>query len=726
MTKPHEYKIRLSFKESKDPFRAYFNNTALVHHGLEPGKPCLLTNLEDGRRFMATAWPAQQKLTDSVVQISRVLQNTHNLKLEDRVTVEKADDEPHPIADSIFVHEHESIGAGAQTLPNHIYAEVLRAREPPLLTPGMIFKVDSTNSSDTFKVAKATPVFPYKAIYRIGPKTDIRVVSEAEANSSANHTALVINSDKIGGLTVQLEKLQECLDAYPEAPLEGDILLRLRLKGGILLHGQPGTGKSTLVNAIAGAGWQRVFHIQKDDMPGLKNIVDTALQLEPSLIVFNPLEKLIAGPLVDVLLDTFKRTDGSRVLLLGVTSNFRDLHERYRRNDLFKYQINIPVPDSKARAEILKIIGGFSKSANSALLDSIAARTHGFVGNDLEGLLSNAHAKAQKRIQQHQSKDVEQQLSEVKITEKKCPEPIGIEDLQSIDWEQALAETRPSAMYDVILETPKTRWSDIGGYHSIKEEIRFTIGLQIRYAEQWASLGLEPTRGILLYGPPGCSKTMIAKAVATEMGFNFLAIKGAEILDKYVGESERKIREIFDTARAASPSIIFFDEIDAIGSTRASSNSGVQGGLHTVTTMLNEMDGIEARRDVFVLAATNMPEVLDPALMRPGRLDRHILVDLPDSEARKEIVQSKLRNSMYQVDSELINWLTEATAGYSGAEVVHVVKEAAAFMFEEHDKRGVELAIRRSCFEHALSRVESRVTETEVEKLRAWGRRSAS
>ena len=233
-----------------------------------------------------------------------------------------------------------------------------------------------------------------------------------------------------------------------------------------------------------------------------------------------------------------------------------------------------------------------------------------------------------------------------------------------------------------------------------------------------ARLGIEPKKGLLLYGPPGCSKTLTAKAVATEAGLNFLAVKGAELLSMYVGESERAVREVFRKARAASPSIIFFDEIDAIGAAR----DGQHGGLNVLTTLLNELDGIEVLKGVFVLAATNKPEVLDPALMRPGRLDTILYVGPPDPEARQEILSIRTRKMDIAEDVDL-KWLAAATDGYSGAELVSICQRAGYAALEEQEACGEQKRVRKGHFEIGLKEVTRQITQEMRERYDAWGRR---
>ncbi|EER44809.1 AAA family ATPase [Histoplasma capsulatum H143] len=289
-----------------------------------------------------------------------------------------------------------------------------------------------------------------------------------------------------------------------------------------------------------------------------------------------------------------------------------------------------------------------------------------------------------------------------------------------MDISLALQETRPTAMREVFLETPKVKWSDIGGLHEIKERLRKAVERPLKFPDRMKRLNISGKKGILLYGPPGCSKTLMVKALATEAGLNFLAVKGAEILSMYVGESERALREIFRKARSASPSIIFFDEIDAIASRRGSSAAqGGGGGINVLTTLLNEMDGIEELKNVLVVAATNKPEVLDPALMRPGRLDNILYIGPPDVQARKEILNIWISKS--EVDDDVdIDMLAEVTEGYSGAEMVNICETAADGALDEEEETGQQQRIGWRHFESALDQVPRQISSAVIQGYERW------
>jgi AAA family ATPase len=288
------------------------------------------------------------------------------------------------------------------------------------------------------------------------------------------------------------------------------------------------------------------------------------------------------------------------------------------------------------------------------------------------------------------------------------------------DFESVLPSVKPTALREIFTEKPKTKWSDIGGSDNIKKSFDRIIAGPLKYGEQMAKIDKRLTKGVLLYGPPGCSKTLTAQAVASTYDFNFIAIKGAELLSSYVGESERAVREVFRKAKAAAPCVIFFDEIDSIGSNR---DSGHTPGLNVLTTLLNEMDGFESLRNVLVLAATNKPEALDPALMRPGRFDRKVHLDLPNDVARKEILKIATRRVTMCSDVDF-DALVVATSGYSGAEVVHIcetAKEKALIRWIE--KANQEMMLMREDFEAAIVETPRGITMEMIETYRAFEKR---
>ncbi|MBN3317802.1 SPAT5 protein, partial [Atractosteus spatula] len=328
----------------------------------------------------------------------------------------------------------------------------------------------------------------------------------------------------------------------------------------------------------------------------------------------------------------------------------------------------------------------------------LADSAHGYVGADLAAVCKEAGLHALRRAL---SKDA--QLSDAEV--------MGTVAVTFLDFQQAMNDVRPSAMREVAIDVPKVRWADVGGMDQVKLKLKQAVEWPLKHPESFSRMGISPPKGILLYGPPGCSKTMIAKALANESGINFLAIKGPELLSKYVGESERAVREVFRKARAVAPSIVFFDEIDALAVERGSSSGSSGVADRVLAQLLTEIDGIEQLRDVTVLAATNRPDMIDKALMRPGRLDRIIYVPLPDAATRREILKLQFSNIPVAEDV-CLNDLVIQTKKYSGAEITALCQEAALLALQEDINAK---CIRGKHFETALEIVKPRIPDSLIQ-----------
>ncbi|MCJ1394441.1 AAA+-type ATPase [Xylographa bjoerkii] len=765
LSDPRLYTIRPFSKpartDSKDVFRVYLSPTTLLLHKLRSGDHCLLrvseeTEHPNGTYIPVIAWTALEKIQDTVVQTSKALQELHRLKLGDKVSIKSAQE---PVLDvqSITLLEIPQITLNSpltsldKVEQGHWawYLE-LPLNKAEVLCPGMILdEVELKGQKRSFKVEQINHNVSPDALYRFVSASAILLQdsSSSRANSTAGlHRSLSITQDGIGGLTRQLNQLNHRLAAY------NDSLQRLKLpsyyrsrRGGVLLYGPPGTGKSLILKKVSEAGWNKVFHLDSQAIGRYGGNVDTAVsrifadarRRQPSVIVVDRLETLAgksrdptsaqAMNITTSLCEEFERLGDSRILVIGATKALSDIDEALRRPGCFEFQLELPIPDSKTRTEILKILTSLHPNSTVPMLQNVGDRTHGFVGADLDKLIQLAVDKATARVvtsnENATAHAIRTDHSSWPLQDDQrtlCENPELVVEVTEADLNNALLEVRPTAMQEVFLETPKVRWTDIGGQHEIKKSLKQAVEWPFRYPIEMARLGIEPKKGLLLYGPPGCSKTLTAAAVATEAGLNFLAVKGAELLSMYVGESERAMREVFRKARAAAPSIIFFDEIDAIGATREGQSQ--HGGLNVLTTLLNELDGIEILKGVFVLAATNKPEVLDPALMRPGRLDTLLYVGPPNLEARKEILHIRVRKMDVAGDVDE-GWLAEKTDGYSGAEIVSVCQRAGYAALEEQERSREMMQVWKRHFEVGLHEVQRQITPEMRARYEEFGRR---
>ncbi|GEM06903.1 ribosome biogenesis factor recycling AAA family ATPase [Rhodotorula toruloides] len=552
--------------------------------------------------------------------------------------------------------------------------------------------------------------------------------------------------EQIGGLENQIELIREMVE-WPLTRPELYTHFGLRPPRGILLYGPPGTGKTLLAFSIARSTGSTLLTINGPSLSSayhgetearLREVFAEAKQKSPAIIVIDEVDALapnreeggeVERRVVATLLtlmdgledkaepkkrgeddeddegDAEEEKEAPRIVVIAATNRPNAIDPALRRPGRFDKEIEIGVPDAAARLSILKVL--LKRTPHvipDNTLQSIASRTHGFVGADLSSLVHSAGLSAIKR-------------SYTLLSSASAPSLSSMQLLSS-DLEAALLSTRPSAMREVFLETPKVYFSDIGGQEHVKAKLKESVEWPLLHPEAFKRLGVNPPRGVLLYGPPGCSKTLIAKALATEGGLNFIAVKGPEVFNKYVGESERAIREIFRKARAAAPSIVFLDEIDALAPARGSDESSGPTGDRVLMSLLTEMDGIEELNGVVVLAATNRPD--DPALMRPGRLDRILYVSPPDFEARKQIFRLNFAKMAVNEDVNE-HELAELTDGCSGAECASICQDAAlSAMNEDMNTPNV----RREHFITAAKTVRRRITPEVIQEYEEWRDRS--
>ncbi|XP_019901512.2 ATPase family protein 2 homolog isoform X1 [Esox lucius] len=525
----------------------------------------------------------------------------------------------------------------------------------------------------------------------------------------------------IGGLSSQLQVIRETI----ELPLKHPELFSnygITPPRGVLLYGPPGTGKTMIGRAIAhevGAhmtvinGPEIMSKFYGETEARLRQIFSEASQRQPAIIfideldalcpkregALNEVEKRVVATLLTLMDGIGSEGHSGQLLVLGATNRPHALDPALRRPGRFDKELEVGVPSAAERADILqKLLASVPCRVTAEELTQLADAAHGYVGADLTAVCKESGMHALRRALGSGSQPSDRQLTgTVTVT------------LQDLLW--AMSEVKPSAMREVAIDVPKVRWSDVGGMEQVKLKLKQAVEWPLRHPEAFTRMGIQPPKGVLLYGPPGCSKTMIAKALANESGLNFLAVKGPELLSKYVGESERAVREVFRKARAVAPSIVFFDEIDALAGERGSSSGSGGVGDRVLAQLLTEMDGIEQLRDVTVLAATNRPDMIDKALMRPGRLDRIVYVPLPDGPTRREIFTLQLRSM--PVDQEVcLDDLVTRTEKYSGAEITAVCREAALLALQEDIK--AQFIMGRH-FESALNAVKPRVPDSLIQ-----------
>jgi transitional endoplasmic reticulum ATPase len=543
----------------------------------------------------------------------------------------------------------------------------------PVLGMGVELKVSSTNPSPIVMVTEGTVVE-----ISTTPAKRIEEVSG-------------ITYEDIGGLHEELQRIREMI----ELPLKHPELFRhlgIEPPKGVILYGPPGTGKTLIAKAIANETGAHFISINGPEIMSkfygesearLREVFQEAEQNAPSIVFIDELdaiapkrgevtgevERRVVSQLL-TLMDGLKSR--GQVVVIGATNRIEAIDPALRRPGRFDREIRIGVPDRNGRREILLIHTRRMPLAEDVDLDELADITHGFVGADIAALVREAAMNALRRY-----------LPEIDLEKEVIPaEVLEKIKVSREDFANALKTIQPSALREVVLEVPNVKWIDIGGLEAVKQELMEAVEWPLKYPEVFKRLGIRPPRGILLYGPPGTGKTLLAKAVATESQANFISVKGPEVLSKWVGESEKAVREIFRKARETAPCIIFFDELDSIAPRRGfHTDAGVTDRI--VNQLLTEMDGIQSLKGVVVLGATNRPDILDPALLRPGRFDRVLYVPPPDKAARLAIFKIHTREMPLDEDVDL-DILASVTEGYTGADIEAVVREAAMLAAREN------------------------------------------
>ena len=529
-----------------------------------------------------------------------------------------------------------------------------------------------------FTVTKTRP----HGIIRMTYETNLQILTEPtpEAKGVPRTTY-----EDIGGLHEEIQRIREMVELPLRHP---ELFQRLGIEPpkGVLLHGPPGCGKTLLARAVANESEANFFSINGPEIMSkfygesearLREMFQQAQKNSPSIIFIDELDA-IAPKREEVTGEVERRvvaqllalmdglTGRGNLIVIGATNRPSALDPALRRPGRFDREIEIGVPDKDARHEILQIHTRGMPLTEGVDLKKLAAMTHGYTGADLAALGRETAMKALRRY-----------LPEINLEEERIP-PNVLEkmEIRMEDFTNAYKEITPTAMREVYIEVPTVHWDQIGGLEDVKEELREAVEWPLKNPEVFSRMGIRPPKGILLFGPPGCGKTLLARAVATESEANFITIKGPEVFSKWVGESEKAIREVFRKGRMAAPAVIFFDEVDSLVPRRGMgyADSGVTERV--ISQLLTEMDGILALEDMVVIAATNRPDIVDPAILRPGRFDRLIYVPEPDLKARLEIFKLYTKEMPLTKDVDLPR-LAGMTKSYSGADIEALCREAA-------------------------------------------------
>jgi len=641
-----------------------------------------------------------------LIRIDGILRSNANVSMGEKVTVQKADIQPATkitIAPKLPEGKQIRFGVGVEDLIKKGLAARPLLKGDELIIPNIALM----GGWLPFKVLNTVP----SGIVTVGDHTEFIVKTEPTEAKDASVTS--ITYDDVGGLDEELQRVREMIELPLKHP---ELFDRLGIDApkGVLLYGPPGTGKTLLAKAVANEAGASFYSIQGPEIISkfygqseekLREKFEEAEKNAPSILFIDEIDSIapkredVTGELerrvVAQLLTLMDGMSGrGQVIVIAATNREDSIDPALRRPGRFDREIEIGVPSKFGRKEILEIHTRGMPLDEGFDMDHFAALTHGFVGADLAALAREAAMKCLGRY-----------VPELEL-DKAIPQAM-LEKMRVTmdDFESALREMEPSAMREVLVEIPHVSWSDVGGLEEVKRQLKEMIEMPLDNPESFKRLGIRPAKGVLLYGPPGTGKTMLAKAVATESSANFISIKGPEIMSKWVGESEKAVRQAFKKAKQVAPAVVFLDEIDAIAPRRGS-GSDTNVTERVVNQLLTSIDGAESLNGVTVIAATNRPDIVDPALLRAGRFDRLILIPQPDHEARMSILKVHTgRMPLKDVDLEA---LASKTEGYVGADLENLCREAAMIALRS-DKNAT--CVETKHFEEALKVIKPSVSK---------------
>ncbi len=547
------------------------------------------------------------------------------------------------------------------------------------------------------------------------------VVLSPKAVDVSEESLSGITYEDIGGLNEEVKKIREMVEIPMKKP---EIFQRLGIDPpkGVLLHGPPGTGKTLLAKAVANEtdahfillnGPEIMSKFYGESEKKIRDIFDEAEKTAPAIIFIDEIDA-IAPKREDVSGEVERRVvsqmltmmDGlksrGKVIVIGATNRVNAIDPALRRPGRFDREIEVGVPSKEGRLQVLKIHTRGMPLTKKVDLDELARKTHGFVGADLESLAKEAAMNVLRKYLPEIKMDEDEQIPQ-EILEKLI--------ISQEDFEDALKVVRPSAMREVLVETPNIGWDDVGGLEGIKQDLKEAVEWPMKHPESFKRLGIKPPKGILLYGPPGTGKTLLAKAVAKESEANFIQVKGPSLLSMWVGKSEEGMRKIFERARQVAPCIIFFDEIDALAGKRGN-ETGTKVTERVLNQMLAEMDGLEDMNDVLVVGATNRPDMLDSALLRPGRFDKILLVGSPGEEGRENILKIHTKDMPIKDKEKVIKSFSKLTDGYTGADLESFVREAGLISLRENIE---SKEVTKKHFDEAFRKIKPSVTKSTLE-----------
>ncbi len=672
-------------------------------------KPGDIIEISGERKTAAIVWRCRPEDANlGVIRVDGIIRKNAGVSLGDRVGISKVETQPcqRLVLSPVMAKQQKvRFGPGIEGFARRGLNKRPVVAGDRIFIPGMTLFAEAL----PFAIVSTKP----KGIVQVLPDTEI-VIKEDPVDEEESGEIHTISYEDIGGLGDQLQKVREMI----ELPLKHPILftrLGIDPPRGVLLHGPPGTGKTLIAKAVASEtnahftsinGPEIISKYYGESEKQLREIFDEAAANAPAIIFIDELDS-IAPKREDVsgeverrvvaqlltLLDGMQGRDN--VVVIGATNRQDAIDPALRRPGRFDREIEIGVPDKNGRAEIIGIHTRGMPISDDFDLEWLLDNTHGFVGADISALVRESAMKALRRY-----------LPEIDLDEEQIP-PEVLEKMAVImqDFKMAIKEIEPSALREIYLEVPEVSWEEVGGLEEIKDRLKESIEWPLTKPEMFEHFGINPPRGIVLFGAPGTGKTLLAKAIANEAKANFITIKGPELISKWVGESEKAVREVFKKAKQSSPSIIFLDEFESIaGIRRSSSGDGSDVMNRVVNQLLSSMDGVEGMEGVIVVAATNRPEMIDPALLRSGRFERVLHVPPPDPEALKSIL--KIHTADMPIGRFSMDDIAAKLENYTGADIEAVCREAGLIAMRAEKK-----TVSKKHFEEAVERVRPTVTD---------------
>eukprot|EP00160_Parvularia_atlantis_P008069 Unigene1729_Nuclearia_a/m.5309 Unigene1729_Nuclearia_a/g.5309 ORF Unigene1729_Nuclearia_a/g.5309 Unigene1729_Nuclearia_a/m.5309 type:complete len:803 (+) Unigene1729_Nuclearia_a:133-2541(+) len=636
---------------------------------------------------------ADDTVDETKVRVNKVVRNNLRVRLGDIVSVHPCPDIKYGQRVHILPIDDTIEGLTGNLFDTFLKPYFLEAYRP--VRKGDLFLVRAAMRAVEFKVVECDPS-PYCIV---APDTMIHTEGDPIKREDEEQNLSEVGYDDIGGVRKQMAQIRELV----ELPLRHPQLFKsigIKPPRGILLFGPPGTGKTLIARAVANETGAFFFLINGPEImsklageseSNLRKAFEEAEKHSPAIIFIDEIdaiapkrektngevERRVVSQLL-TLMDGLKAR--SNVVVMAATNRPNSIDPALRRFGRFDREIDIGIPDATGRLEILRIHTKNMKLDDDVDLEQIASETHGYVGSDVASLCSEA---AMQQIREKMDLiDLEDETIDAEV--------LNALAVTMANFRHALGVSNPSALRETAVEIPNITWGDIGGLDNVKRELQETVQYPVEHPEKFLKFGMSPSKGVLFYGPPGCGKTLLAKAIANECQANFISIKGPELLTMWFGESESNVRDVFDKARAAAPCVLFFDELDSIAKARGSSLGDAGGASDRVLNqLLTEMDGMNAKKNVFIIGATNRPDQIDPALLRPGRLDQLIYIPLPDEKSRLAVLKAALRKSPIAKDVDL-DHLAKVTPGFSGADLTEICQRACKLAIRENIEKDIQ------------------------------------